>query len=282
MRKIGWSLPAEWQVIEGSVGMKYVKVCVVAAAVLLLWAGVARAEREPGYASPGPDGVPRPQPKPSAAPRPGTFAAASIPNVKRMSAEQREERYFLREAAAAGRFESEASRLALAKSQDPRVRAYATALIEHHTAAGTALQYMLQGRGMAPPMIGNAERKTLNRLAKLNGKKFDREYIEQVGLKHYPDDVQLYESAALSVADPMLKAWISNTLPTLRFHYESAERMVSSDVKLAKGPVRRANPIMPARQPALQPTTRNEPLPPGERPAQSMGAGPRSIGSSSR
>ena len=264
--------------------MKYVKVCVVAAAVLLLWAGAARAEREQGYASPGPDGAPRPQPKPpSAAPRPGTFAAGSIPNVRRMSAEQREERYFLREAAAAGRFETEASRLALAKSQDLRVRAYATALIDHHASAGTALQYMLQGRGMAPPMIGNAERKTLNRLAKLNGKKFDREYIEQVGLKHYPDDLQLYESAAQSVADPMLKAWINNTLPTLRFHLESAERMVASDVKLAKAPpVRRANPIVPARQPALQPTTRNELLPPGERPAQAMGAGPRPIGSSSR
>lgn len=264
--------------------MKYVKGGVVAAAVLLLWLGVARAEREPQYASPGPDGAPRPQPKPpTAAPRPGTFAAASIPNIRRMSPEQREERYFLREAAAAGRFESEASRLALAKSQDPRVRAFATALIEHHASAGTALQYMLQGRGMAPPMMGNAERKTLNRLAKLNGRKFDREYIEQVGLKHYPDDLHLYESAALSVADPMLKAWINNTLPTLRFHLESAERMGASDVKLAKGPVRKTNPIMPARQPALQPATRPELLPPGERPAQTMGAAPmRPIGSSSR
>ena len=71
--------------------MKYVKGGVVAAAVLLLWLGVARAEREPQYASPGPDGAPRPQPKPpTAAPRPGTFAAASIPNIRRMSPEQRE------------------------------------------------------------------------------------------------------------------------------------------------------------------------------------------------
>ena len=43
---------------------------------------------------------------------------------------------------------------------------------------------MLHGRGMAPPMLGNDQRKTLNRLVKRSGKKFDREYMEQVALKH--------------------------------------------------------------------------------------------------
>ena len=39
---------------------------------------------------------------------------------------------------------------------------------------------MLRTRGMAPPMLSNEQRKALNRLAKVQGTKFDREWMEAV------------------------------------------------------------------------------------------------------
>jgi len=186
--------------------MRCVSVCVLAAAAAMLGASVARAQ----------------------AARPVVFAEASAANARKMSAQQREEWRFLKEAAALSRFESEASRMAMAKSKDPGVRSLAATLIDHHASAGIALQHMLHGRGMAPPMLANDQRKTLNRLAKLSGARFDREYTQQVGMKYQQEDLQIYQKAAATATDPVLKAWITQNLPTLRDHLAQAERLAGS------------------------------------------------------
>jgi putative membrane protein len=152
------------------------------------------------------------------------FAPASAASARRLTAEQRDEWRFLKEAAAASRFESDASRLALARSKDPAVRALAASLIEHHASAVNMLDHMLRVRSMAAPMLANDQRKTLNRLSKLQGRKFDREYVE-VALRSQQGIVSTFDRAALVVQDPALKAWIERTLPSLRTQLASAERI---------------------------------------------------------
>jgi predicted outer membrane protein len=239
--------------------MRCVSVCVLAAAAALVWAGSARAEREAEYTRPGSGTAPKPAaPKPgNASPlRPAMFAAASAANARKMSAEQREERRFLRDAAAASRFETEASRMVLAKSSNAAVRAFAATLINHHASTSIALQHMLHGRGMAAPMLANDQRKTLNRLAKLGGAKFDREYTEEVALRYQQQGLQSYEQAAVTVQDAALKGWIVRTLPTLRYQVASAERLVT--------PGRRSNDSVNPRG--------------NERATQFMGAGAMQLG----
>ena len=162
---------------------------------------------------------------PPAAPRPGFFAASAVAGIKPTSIEQRDERRFLKDAAAASRFEGEAARMALDKTKDAGVRSFATALKDHHSAATATLQHLLHVRGMAPPMLDNDHRKTLNRLSKLRGTKFDRAFIDEVGLRQQHQDVQQYEKAALTSSDPALKAWVGNTLPELRGQLATAERL---------------------------------------------------------
>jgi predicted outer membrane protein len=223
--------------------MKCASFCVFTALSAFLLAGVARAETEAEYAhpqagsswSPPAAAVDRPQPKPIAKPRPPVFAPAAAANAKRMSAQQREERRFLKEAAASSRFEAEASRMALGKSSDPAVRSLAATLINHHGVVNNELLHMLHGRGMAAPMLGNDQRKVLNRLAKLHGAKFDRVFLEEVALRHQQEGVELYEKASLEAKEPRLRAWINRTLPTLRYHVSTAERIAPADLKLARG-----------------------------------------------
>lgn len=226
--------------------MKYVRVCILAVAAAMLWATAARAGNEA-----------RP-----AAPRPAFFAAAAAVNLKPMAVQQREERRFLKDAAAASRFQSEASRLALAKSNDADVRSFAATLINHHASVTTIVQHMLHVRGMAPPMLDNAQRKTLNRLVKLHGRRFDRAFMEEVGLENQQLDVELYEKASLAVGDPALKEWIARTLPTARYHLATAQRAApapapaqprlaeaAKPAKVAVSPARRAAaPAMPAKR----------------------------------
>jgi len=268
--------------------MKSASLCVLVAAAAVLAAGPARAETIAEYSNPGAAGHPsspfshsptepvKTKPRPA---NPAMFAAAAAANNKRMSAQQRDEWRFLKETAATGRFESEASRLALGKSSNPAVRSFAATLINHHTAAGNELLHMLHVRGMAAPMLANDQRKTLNRLARLQGAKFDREYMEEVGLKNQQDDVQSFERASHNTRDPQLKAWIDRTLPTLRYHLTLVERMVPPDTRLARtGPVSGARQAGLARQAFTQPLTAEPFVSRANLATRSMGAGASQLG----
>jgi putative membrane protein len=171
---------------------------------------------------------------PAAHVRPGMFAAASAPFARRLTSEQREEWRFLKQAAASGRFELDASRLALQRSNDARVRALAATLVNHHTGAQPRLEQMLGVRSMAPPMLSNDQRKALNRLGRLHGAKFDREWMEAVGLRSQQEGVATYEKAAQAAGDPALRAWIEQVLPTLRWQLEAAERIANGGTHYAR------------------------------------------------
>lgn len=171
---------------------------------------------------------------PAAAARPGMFAAGSAPFAKRLTLEQREEWRFLKEAAASGRFELDASKLALSRSSDPQVRSLAATLVNHHGGAQPRLQKMLAVRHMAPPMLANEQRRALNRLARLHGSRFDREWLESVALRSQQDAVAAYEKAAQSARDPALRSWLEQVLPTLRWQLQAAERLSGAGTKYAR------------------------------------------------
>ncbi len=180
----------------------------------------------PGIGSSAPPsiaiGVPR------VAPRPATFAAAAVPGATRLTAEGREERQFLRNAAAQSKFELDASTLALAKSGQGQVRDLAAALINHHNTLGLELAHLLNSRGMAMPMANNEERKVLNQLRKLSGSRFDAFYMQHVGLAQAAV-ARDYEKASAAIRDPQLNAWIVKTLANTRYHQSMAERAGSVD-----------------------------------------------------
>jgi putative membrane protein len=182
-----------------------------------------------------------------------------------MPAPEREERQFLKDASASSRFEAEASRMALGKSHDPGVRSVAATLINHHAAVGNELLHMLNARGMAAPMLANDQRKILNRLGRLHGAKFDREYLEKVALGHQQEDVASYEKARLAAIDPLLKTWIGQKLPTLRYQLATAERLAPPDLRVAKAAADEVPPRLKAR-----------PVARASAATRSMGAGPAS------
>jgi putative membrane protein len=168
------------------------------------------------------------------APRLPTFAAASVPGATRMTADAREERRFLSDAAARNRFELDASRLAFAKSGNAAVRSLAAALINDHNTVGLELAHLLNARGMAMTMISNGQRKTLTQLGKLaGGSRFDLIYLEKVGLAQAAV-ARDYEKAAAETHDPQLDAWIEKTLPTIRYHQDMAEHATPRGAQLAK------------------------------------------------
>ena len=159
------------------------------------------------------------------------FAPTAAASARPLSLQQRDERRFLKEAAAFERFQLDAAQLALARSASPSVRSVAGSLLARQRPAGDELVRLLHQRAMAPPMLANEQRRTLNRLARLQGGRFDREFLLQVGLKSQQEEVQEYERAAATTADPALRSWIERNLPQLRYRLASAEQVAGTGLR---------------------------------------------------
>lgn len=147
--------------------------------------------------------------------RPPLFAPLAAKTASRSSPELREERGFIKSAAAAARFQAEAGKLALTKSSSARVRYVAADAVARHAATLNDFARLLHVRGLAMPMLDNNHRRMLKDLAKLGGSKFDREYLD-VALRHTREDVRQYEKTGLASSDPSLRGWVERQLPALR------------------------------------------------------------------
>ena len=65
-----------------------------------------------------------------------------------------------------------------------------------------------------------------DRLSKLTGEAFDRAYVEEM-VKDHRKDVKAFEQQAARAKDPVLKAWVDKTLPTLREHLTEIENIAA-------------------------------------------------------
>jgi len=151
-----------------------------------------------------------------------SYAAAAAADSRPLPPAQRLERHFLQVTAANLRFQSEAARLALGRSNNPAVKELAQAALARQQAEQPQLQRLLQARGMAMPFPANAHAKVLKQLGRLNGAKFDRLYVDEVVMRSCQADIANLEKMALQAEDPVLKAWVDRQLPTLRLHLAKA------------------------------------------------------------
>ena len=217
------------------------------------------------------DGAPVPAKPPRPPTRIPAFAPDAALTLSRLSQVERDERQFLRVASAIRRFEAEASQLALVKSSNPAVRTFAMGLLQEQSASAVALQRLLHERGMALPMLDNPDRKVLNRLGRLTGTRFDREYLTLVSQRLGRADIPLHERAAGSVDDVVLRSWIEQRLPALRHRLVVAERLVPPAALAGRALAQRPRPAAASgrvagstarmgagRQPAAKPRQRVE------------------------
>jgi putative membrane protein len=77
----------------------------------------------------------------------------------------------------------------------------------------------------------------MDRLSKLSGAEFDREYIK-MDLKDHKKTIELFEKQARSGRDAELKAFAEKTLPTLREHHQMARDIAGKVGVAAEGPIR--------------------------------------------
>ena len=161
-----------------------------------------------------------------AAPAAQPGAGTRNKEAKRDDKLARGDRKFIEEAAGSGMFEVQVAQLAVTKAKDPAVKDFASKLVDHHSAANNELVKLANAKGVElPPAPPRNKRRDLEKLGKLSGDEFDREFVREVGIKDHEKDVKEFEKASKDVKDPELKAWVDKTLPTLKQHLASAQQL---------------------------------------------------------
>ena len=153
---------------------------------------------------------------------------------------------FINIMAIAGMAEVQLGKVAAERGQDPDVKAFGQMMVKDHTAANDELkQVVSQAGGQLPTQLDVKHRELADRLMKLQGEEFDREYIKAMIEGH--EDVADHllrqvgwigtstrDESGVPVAvgtsgsasgDTSVRFWAMKTLPVVQQHLQRAREI---------------------------------------------------------
>lgn len=138
----------------------------------------------------------------------------------------KDDQKIMRELAEANLAEIATARIALERSQNPQIKQFAQQMIDDHTKSQQQLQQLADSKGVQlPNEPARKHKRTADKLADLDGEKFDREYHKRIGEKAHEDTHKLLERAQKNAKDRDLQALVAQTLPVVEKHLDMAENM---------------------------------------------------------
>jgi putative membrane protein len=146
--------------------------------------------------------------------------------------------------------EVELGRMASDRATNPDVKRFAQMMVQDHTKAGDELKQTAAKYGIQPaPKIDDKHQNLMDKLSKLRGPQFDREYIDAM-VDDHQNAVDSLESRVDSTAPlkdrltnkdsansqvkpeqsdnapaAAVNTWAANSLPTVRHHLDEAKRL---------------------------------------------------------
>jgi putative membrane protein len=132
---------------------------------------------------------------------------------------------FVTLAAQSDMLEIEASKLAQAKSDSDKTKQFAAKMIKDHTETSTELKSLVSSGKVkveAPASLDKAHQEELDKLTKLDGKDFTKEY-DSMQVTAHKDAVSLFERYSKDGDNADLKAFASKYLPHLQEHLKMAQ-----------------------------------------------------------
>jgi putative membrane protein len=132
---------------------------------------------------------------------------------------------FVVSASALGIAEVNFGKLAATRASNPEVRKFAQEMVEQHTKANKELNDLAFNKKWS--LAANVDRDhqaEYDRLSKLEGAEFDREYLKWQ-IKDHEQAISLFEDEAKNGDDAQLKEWCNKVLPHLREHLKTARKL---------------------------------------------------------
>jgi putative membrane protein len=123
-------------------------------------------------------------------------------------------------------FEIESSRLALQRSRNPRIRAFANMMVRDHSMTSQALMGGMQMAAMGgmAPALDSRHAAMLNQLASVSGAQFDRLYAQMQVMAHR-EALALHGGYAQAGSDPSLRTFAGQVAPHIQHHLAMARRL---------------------------------------------------------
>jgi|SRR6478672_6987041 putative membrane protein len=142
------------------------------------------------------------------------------------------DRDFVQKAAQGGVSEVEMGKLAQQKAENQQVKDFGARMVQDHTKANDELKKIASAKSVnIPDQPDKQAQKEMDKLQKLSGAQFDREYMTHMVSDH-KKDVSEFQKAAKSAKDSEVKNFAATTLPTLQEHLkmaQNAERTTKSN-----------------------------------------------------
>jgi len=122
--------------------------------------------------------------------------------------------------------EVETGKLALGKSQNSDVKAFAQQMVDDHGQALSKVQALAQARGVTLPTEMDAKHKAMSaKLEKMSGDAFDKSYMANAGVKDHKMVLAKLKSDGKKIKDPDVKALADQHMPVVEQHLKSAQQM---------------------------------------------------------
>jgi len=135
---------------------------------------------------------------------------------------------FVKEAARGGMMEVKMGQTAKDHGQNADVKNYGEMLVKDHSKANDKLAKLASQKGVnLAKEIEPKHTDMIKDMEKKSGADFDRAFIEHA-VKDHRKDISKFERASRELNDSELKAFATETLPTLRNHLNEAERIAKS------------------------------------------------------
>ena len=130
---------------------------------------------------------------------------------------------FIKEAATGGMLEVELGKIALTHASNSKVKDFGKRMQDDHTKGNNDLKKLASSKGVElPSKVEGKAKSTLDRLAKLSGSEFDRQYMQAM-VDDHREDISAFQNAAQKANDPDVKRFAEEHLPTLKTHLKIAE-----------------------------------------------------------
>lgn len=137
------------------------------------------------------------------------------------------DRQFINEAAQGGLAEVQLGQLASQRGTSDAVKQYGQRMVQDHTLVNNQLKQLATQKGVTlPTTIGTKNQQVKQRLSKLSGAKFDRQYLNHM-LQDHEKDVSAFQTEAEQGQDPDVKAFAGQTLPILQEHLQQVRSLVN-------------------------------------------------------
>lgn len=132
---------------------------------------------------------------------------------------------FMTHAAADGIAEVQMGRMALDKSSDAEVKAFAQRIVDDHGKANKTLRALAQAKQVTLPAAATEDaQKAADDMQKKDGKTFDQAWVDSM-VKNHQKAIALFAVESKRTQDADMRKFTRSTLPTLQAHLETARKL---------------------------------------------------------